>query len=516
MTAWMRGRFSGPVVLTAACFALLVLGVRAQGPPLPGPLGTAPFRPGSPAPSLGPSAAPGLASGTSPVGLQTETPALATPRIAVPALQTSAQVGGAAQVAPAVPAPPGAAPHPAAVRLTLEEAKHRALANNKLVQIGNLNAEAKEFAVRAARADYFPKVTGSVMYFHFNDDLGTVLTGGGRTVSGPRGRPLFTFPTTAVNAAVLNENSTFTNLNVLQPLTDLLKVRQGVKIAQADQEIARLEVEKGIRDLVSGVEQLYWGLLAVQRIRAGALEGLRGAELLAKTGTLEARTALVEARQGLQQADKQLHDLQEQLNALLDLPLCTVLELVEPPLPGLPVTCAEQAIDMALAGSPEVRQAQQTILKAQAALTAGKLDYVPSIAVIGGYANQTVADYIQPNIGYIGVLGSYTFVDWGKRRNVIRERRNLVTMASLKLAQTQDEIRQKAAKAFREVQETGAAVRTAQEMAVLRREAEKKAAAPADLIAASKARALAEVDAVKAELAYRQAHVQLMSLLSGH
>src|SRR3954447_25000867 len=109
------------------------------------------------------------------------------------------------------------------------------------------------------------------MYFHFNDDLGTVLTGGGRTVRGPRGRPLFTFPTRTVEASVLNQNTTFTNLNVTQPLTDLLKVRQGARIAQADQEIARLEVEKGIRDLVSGVEQLYWGLLAVRRIRAGAL-----------------------------------------------------------------------------------------------------------------------------------------------------------------------------------------------------------------------------------------------------
>src|SRR5262249_10600303 len=192
------------------------------------------------------------------------------------------------------------------------------------------------------------------------------------------------------------------NLGFVQPLTDLLKVRQGVRIAEADQRIAQAEVDKGIRDLVSGVEQLYWGLLAVQRIRAGAVEGVRGAELLAKTGTVEARAALVEAQQGLQQVEKQLADLQEQLNALLDLPLCTALELVEPTLPDLPVRCADEAIELALGASPEIRQAQQTVVKAQAALAAGKLDYVPSIAVIGGYANQTVASYIQQDIGYVG------------------------------------------------------------------------------------------------------------------
>ena len=143
------------------------------------------------------------------------------------------------------------------------------------------------------------------MYLHFNNDLGTLITTPGRTITGPQGRPLATFLATTVNVPVLNQDSAFANIGFVQPITDLLKVRQGVKIAQADQQIAQLEVEKGIRDLVSGVEQLYWGLLAVHRLRTGALEGVRGAEQLAKGGSLEGRTALVEAQQGLQQAEKQ-------------------------------------------------------------------------------------------------------------------------------------------------------------------------------------------------------------------
>src|SRR2546423_421245 len=84
-----------------------------------------------------------------------------------------------------------------------------------------------------------------------------------------------------------------------------------LRIAEADQQIAQLEREKGIRELASGVEQLYWGLLAARRIRAGAAEGQRGAEALARTGLLEAKTALLEARQALQMVDKQIADLQE-------------------------------------------------------------------------------------------------------------------------------------------------------------------------------------------------------------
>jgi outer membrane protein TolC len=247
--------------------------------------------------------------------------------------------------------------------------------------------------------------------------------------------------------------------------------------------------------------------------------GVQGAELLAKTQLLEARTALVEARQGLQDADKQLADLQEQLNALLDLPACTTLELVEPPLPALPYRCADEVIGLALAASPDVHEAQATIQKAQAALAAGKLDYVPSVALMGGYSNQQAADYVQPNIGFVGAVATYTFIDWGKRRNVIRERQNLVAMATLKLQQTEDDVRQKAQKAFREVAETQQALKTAQELSQLRAEAVKQATTPeamrnpAALIKASKDEALAAVEAIKAELAYRQAYVQLMSLL---
>jgi outer membrane protein TolC len=417
-------------------------------------------------------------------------------------------------------APPANAPA-ATLRLTLDEAKQRALANSKLLNLAALNAQSKEFAVRAARANYFPQVLGTALYLHFNDDLGTVLVTQGRTVTGPRGRPLLTFPSTTIDVPVYNQDSSLFNVGAVQPITDLLKVRQGVKIARADEQIARATLEKGTRDLVSGVEQLYWGLLAARKIQAGAREGVQGAELLAKTQTLEARTALVEARQGLQQVDKQIADLQEQLNGLLELPLCTTLELIEPPLPVLPYHCADEVVGLALATSPEIKEAQQTVNKARAALAAGKLEYVPSIAAVGGYVNQTVQSYVQQDIGYVGVVGTYTFVDWGKRRNVVRERQNLVSMANLKLQQTEDEVRQKAVKAFREVAETQEALKTAKELAELQAEAAKKATTPealknpAALIAATKASGLAGVELIKADLAYRTAYVQLMSLIGG-
>jgi hypothetical protein len=86
-------------------------------------------------------------------------------------------------------------------------------------------------------------------------------------------------------------------------------------------------------------------------------------------------------------------------------------------------------------------------------------------------------------------------------------------MAALQLEQTEDEVNQKAQKAFREVAESQEARKTAQEMLDLRTQAEKQAGTPPAMMAAVKNRMLAEVDFIKADLAYRQAYVQLMSLV---
>src|SRR5262249_29876043 len=99
---------------------------------------------------------------------------------------------------------------------------------------------------------------------------------------------------------------------------------------------------------------------------------------------------------------------------------------------------------------------------ARAGVTAAKVDWLPNVAIVGGYANQSFADYIQPNIGYVGVQGSYTFLDWGKRRNTIRRAENLVARANLKVPTTQDEVPKEALEAFGDCPEDEAAVKGAE------------------------------------------------------
>ena len=87
---------------------------------------------------------------------------------------------------PEAPAAEPAKGEPSAVRLTLDEAKQRVVANSKLLALAATNVEGKGYATKAMRWQYFPQVVGTTVYFHFNDDLGSVVTTPGRKVTGPR------------------------------------------------------------------------------------------------------------------------------------------------------------------------------------------------------------------------------------------------------------------------------------------------------------------------------------------
>jgi outer membrane protein TolC len=392
-------------------------------------------------------------------------------------------------------------------RLTLDEARQLALNNNKALALARLNIEEKQYATVAARKDYFPKVLASDSYFHFDQPLGRLVT----TASGQLG--LFPPGTVLVNTVVFNQDSNLATVLVAQPITKLIAVNAAVQIARADENTAQAQLDKGTRDLLSGVAQAYHGLLGAQRIQTALELQVKLLEQLVTAKPVpELRVGLVEARQGLVQVRGQVQELTQQLNSLLDLPPCTVLELVDPLPADLPVRCADDVVRFGLANNPEVREAEQSIAKAEAALKVARIDYLPDVNVLGGYANQTGVPSIQQNIGYIGVGANYTLWEWGKRRDVKRQRQTLVAVAHQNLQVTVDKVTLEARKAYITFEQARDALRLAGEMVQARMEAEKVAPGPAVMQAKAET-SKAELEAMKAEIAYRVAHAQLAGLI---
>ena len=268
----------------------------------------------------------------------------------------------------------------------------------------------KSIAADAARRDYFPKLLGNFNYFHFSSNLGTVATYRTGTLG------ILPPGTRTIEAAVANQDSTLTAITLAQPITKLIAINAAVQFARADTAIAQAQLDKGTKDLLSGVAQAFHGMYGAQRIEAALDLQVQVAGRLAQTSSNpEIRVAMIEAQQALLQVRSQITELTEQLNNLLGLPACTRFELVEPLPPAVPVDDAEEAVRLALKCNPLVNEAMASVEKAQAALKVANADFIPDVNIFGSYFNQTAASYIQPNFGAFGVSASYTFFDWGKR-----------------------------------------------------------------------------------------------------
>jgi outer membrane protein TolC len=397
---------------------------------------------------------------------------------------------------------------PGVTRLTLSEAQELALRNNKSLSLARLNVEEKGHATAAARKDYLPKVIGSDTYFHFNDNLGSVLTF-------QRGQLGILPPgTRIINATVLNQDTNLATIMVAQPITKLIAVNAAVQVARAEKGAAQAKLDQGTRDLLSGVAQAYHGLVGAQRIQAALeLQASLVERVLKASPRPEVRIGLVGVRQELIQVRGQVQDLAHTLNDLLGLPACTVLELADPVPAELPVRSAEDAAQLAEACNPEIRAAQEDIAKAEAARKIARMAYLPDINVVAGYANQSFADYIQPNIGFLGVTGSYTFFEWGKKRDVKRQRDLDVALAHQNVQVVRDKVLLEARKTYVAYEQAREAFGLAGEMVQARQEFEKTVSSAAAGAQAKADTVKAQLEQMKAEIDYRVAHAKLAGLI---
>lgn len=405
--------------------------------------------------------------------------------------------------APAANAPP-APPPQQILRITLDDARHRALTSNKAMTLARMNIDGKQFATAAATKDYFPKALGSVTYFHFDNPLGSVLTTRG-----------VLRPSQTVEANVLTQDSTLSTALVAQPITKLIAVSAAVQVSRADEQIAKAQLDQGAKQLLVGVTQVYYGLVGALRIQSALqLQGTVLEQAAAAHSSPELQIGLVQLRQGQLEVQSQVRDLSDQLNDLLDFPPGTVIELVDPVPPTPPISSADEAAQYALVCNPQVREASQNVSKAEAALKIARMDYYPDVNVIGGYANQTGMTYVQNNFTYLGLSANYTMFEWGKKGCVINQRNTDVAMAHQNMQMVADKVQLEARKNYNSYEQSLAAYRLAGDMVAACQAAERAAGNDPAAIANTKATtAKAQLEAMKSEITYRVAHAQLASAI---
>jgi outer membrane protein len=394
---------------------------------------------------------------------------------------------------------------PEVQHITLTEAKSKAAAA-ATSNVGRLTLDAAKYHRRAAYADYFPKLSADFMNLHYNKFMGNtiqLISRTGQTLLG-RDVPLFGKDETAVA------------LTAIQPVTQLLQVRQAVTIARADERIASAKVAQMSAQAAESVERVYFRLLIAQRRQTVAqkkVATIESGQLLASTVAMPAGTggehqaALFEASKELVAAESEADELRESLNALVGFAPKTKL-ILDIPEPAIETISLFDVTQKAVANSPEVVEAEETLVKARAAQRLSRLDYVPGVAVVGGYVNQTqnVIPLLPQDFSFIGFTATFNIFDFGKRESTIRERNAQVGMAEANVAMVKSKVAANVQKSYFELQRSQKIRDLTRRLAAAYQETSLESAT---------ARASAEAEMFQAELDYRSAYAELERLAGG-
>lgn len=410
--------------------------------------------------------------------------------------------------------------------LTLDEAQQLALQNNRALKLARLKIDEAGHKREGARADYFPKLLGTANYLYFNERLGTTLTAGDLGL-GMLPPP---FPSIPIPINLVKQNMFLGGATLAQPITQLYKVQQGVKFAASEQAIAKAQSAGREDEIHFAVEQLYYGILIAQRQQTAAEAKLAAAEELfqdaqnavetgnaLKVASIGRRAGLLESRQSLLAARDLVSDYSEALNVLIGIPATTELSLTEPPRPVFSIASAEEAVRTALEHSPEIREAQQTVEKARAARRAAQADYIPDITAMAQYFHQAGVPTLPNDFGALGGSLTYTIFDFGKRRELVRERGTLVAQAEENLKRIEENVEQTIRKSYRNVERSLEMINVAREAVELRQESERMTrdqvelglALKSALAEAHSANASSQADLLRAEAGWRLAWAEL-------
>ena len=400
---------------------------------------------------------------------------------------------------PAILSSVGAVPR--AMRLTLADAKQAAAqaASDPLKRLGELQVEAARQHRLAARSMYFPNVSTQFFAFRLSEEPGQILT-----FERPLTGGLLSVP---IQAFFQNQNAV--NVVVAQPITQLFSIRQLVKIASADENIARAKAGLPVTTVTREVEKNFFALLVAEYELAAAQSDASQVRTLTiadsgPRGTNADTSATLLANR--------VAELTASLNGLLGLAPDTRLELV-PPAPLVENMTLRDALAQAQASpSVEVIEATQTAVKAHAAETATKLQYVPGIAVLGGYLHQhSLADTVLPeDFAYIGVLGTYTLFDSFKREHSIKEAAAQAKAADLGVELVKAKAAAAVKTAYLELERSRVAYVLARGMRSTRDGVTLVSNRPE-----TSRRAQVEADVFRAEFAYRDAYATLTDLIAG-
>lgn len=366
-------------------------------------------------------------------------------------------------------------------RLTLSEAVHLAVEQNRTLKIARYKVKENEERKVGARADYFPTITNQSNALHISELQNIVIsTGSLGTAAGA------SIPPQSIAVSQGKQTLISSGTMIAQPLTQLLRIHQENRIAAAEVATSRDELKNAQDEIALEVHTLYFAILVAQLQKktaeqetSFAAESLRENENDVRHGSalqvaeIQSRAEFLQGQQSVLTAQLQIADYITELNDLLGLPLDTKLELDPEVSTSFETLSKAEYVKAAWDENPEIRTAEEAVTKARAGVAAAKTAYIPDITAYARHSYQDGVPFFVRNFGTVGVNLNYTLWDFGKRRAAVREHADQLAEAEQTRERLKEQVAVEVERSYNKLERTKSMVNVATQVAKLRQESER-------------------------------------------
>jgi outer membrane protein TolC len=411
------------------------------------------------------------------------------------------------------------------VHLTLTDAVHRAISQNRALKIARLKVTEEEHRRAGEHSAYFPSITNQSNALHITDLQFVEIPAGGFGIVA--GIPIPTHGITLPQGK-LTLYSSGTQLS--QPLTQIIRIHQANRIAAAEVAISRDDLKKAENQVALDVHTVYFGILIArlhkqaaeersayvgEQLRESEEDILKGSAL--KIAAIQDHASQLESQQAVLTAELQMADLTTELNDLLGLPLDAQLEL-DPAVPAsFDQRPREEYVRAAWEAHPEVLAAEEAVRKARAGVIAAKSAYLPDITAYARHSYQSGLPFLVTNFGTFGLNLTWDVFDFGKRRAAVLEHEAQLAQSEENLRRLKEQVAVGIERSYNKLQRTSDLVQVANQVVKLRQEGERLAgnqwtqgvALMSERRQATAAKYQAQADSLQASLGYLLAWAEL-------
>ena len=324
--------------------------------------------------------------------------------------------------------------------LTLQDAITTAIDGNRQVQISALDIAKASAATAEARTARFPQFSTYILG-------GSTLNPINFTI--PRGA-LGVYPTVGPIPgadANINTSPTFAGIiygSAAQPLSQLYKIRLGVRESQLGEELAKENLRETRQQTAQQVRQAYYQIVQTQSQISSAEATLKyltelaalternlAEETVLKSDSLNVKAKLSQQKYQLLTLRDGLATQKEALNRLLGRDLETDFSVEVQSLPSIAELDLSAANRKALDQRSEIRKARLQNRKTELDIRRERAEYLPNISLQLSYLSLAHVNLLPSNIAHAGFLLQWEPFDWGQKRHRIEQLQATAKEASL-------------------------------------------------------------------------------------